>query len=643
VQLAAVDFVDGVGILGEVGGSNSVVREISDPSELASRLTLAGTVISTPEAHSSFAEAADTSHWQIAPRLAAISQYFSDRLGDAPHLVIWMEARRTIIGLVTREGVEREREILDGPLALQPFLWKRCVQTVPSLAAWLRAYGDKSSEQKAFGAFLANLRDGSGSRTVGGAKWMKPEFTLPAGPVSDAFRRFRRSVDPKNTAQHLVLAGWASAAHWNLGDIVAQDGLGVLSANRSQAFQEAVRGMLLSHSDLISATARKLNVLQEPKPLSDMPATSIATASKASGARNGSPALDKGISSPLGEEIGGSGPQHDVTPDASKAHQSRGGKVPRMATIVVGLLALIALSFLLRMWVTNPTPLSDLTSDGEIRKISVTADGKTAITVSGQDDRNVLHFYRIADWQDQSQTVVSATPIAISPDGKLVGAPGSRGVPVLLDVESGSVRREMGPQSEAHRGKITVLAFSQGGRMLLSGSDTGEIRLWDTATGLHLQSHQLTAPIGAVAVWSDALIGAAAGNSLFVWQSPTKAREMDADATVHSLAFAQEGTMLAVGTTREVLLWDLNGSDRARMNVPGKVEDLAFSPDSTRLAVAVENDVLVFPVQNGKLGRPETRHGHTAPVTTVVFLPQQQPLVLLSGSRDKTVKVWKFH
>ena len=138
------------------------------------------------------------------------------------------------------------------------------------------------------------------------------------------------------------------------------------------------------------------------------------------------------------------------------------------------------------------------------------------------------------------------------------------------------------------------------------------------------------------------LVGAGSRNSLCVWSSTARRREASLDAAVHSLAFAPDGRILVAGVVGAVFLWDLGAGTPAKVSVPGEVEALAFSPDGALLAAAVSKDIWVFPVQNGKLGHPETRHSHLEAVTALAFLPQPESLVLLSGSRDKTVKVWRI-
>ena len=507
VRMAAADWVDGHGLVGETSGTSPTLREASTTGELSSRLATAETVVSTPELQALLSDTIDVSRWELVPRLLAISRHFRDRHRNKPHIVLWMEPRRTLIALVAGERVEREKEILDGPLALKSYIWKRCCQTVPSLATWLRIHSDQVSEENAFADFLANLRDGSGARVVGGARWMKPEFILPPQTVFEAFKRHRRSVDPNRTAEYVILAGWAAAAHWNLSEIVGQDRLDPISTDRSQAFQEVVRGMLSSDSQM-PVPASGLDNLDQPQLHHDARSTAMEPRDSA----DSKPTAILGPPSPSIEDPA----RPDEETVRSDGHAATGllrsgrrfrllaalRRPKQLFILALGASAVCIMAWWL--WFARVPPIGLPASEGEIRSIFTATDGKTVIAVSSfAQDYNVLHFYSAAGWREQSHTAVEAQPIAISPDATVVGTPGPRHVPVLLDIESGRVRREMGPQSEAHHGRITNLVFSQSGTMLFSGSDSGEIRQWETASGMHKQSLDMQGPIDALAVWSD--------------------------------------------------------------------------------------------------------------------------------------------
>ena len=176
-------------------------------------------------------------------------------------------------------------------------------------------------------------------------------------------------------------------------------------------------------------------------------------------------------------------------------------------------------------------------------------------------------------------------------------APGDQGVEVQTLV--------------AGRAFAGALAFSPDGRLLATGGDAGEVRLWS-------------------------LPGARPGRNL---RSPGAAQ---------ALAFSPDGRLLAAaGNDGRVRLWDAGSGALRRVLVTGTyyVTSVAFSPDGSLLAAATGdntalsgdgNAVRLWDVATGRARA--TLRGHTDVVTAVAFRPGGGQLA--SGSRDRTVRLW---
>lgn len=166
-------------------------------------------------------------------------------------------------------------------------------------------------------------------------------------------------------------------------------------------------------------------------------------------------------------------------------------------------------------------------------------------------------------------------------------------------------------------------------------------------------------PIYAVAVTNDAQLAACnRANQIFVYSLPrrqllTRLTDPALQATlgegrpgiahrdlVQSLAFSPDGKLLASGGYREVKIWQRT-DPVVRFSLPGQalkqVNALVSSPDGKTLAVASDDAMIrMFQLPEGK-SKAELK-GHAAEVTSIRF--SEDGSKLISGSADKTVRVW---
>jgi WD40 repeat protein len=201
-------------------------------------------------------------------------------------------------------------------------------------------------------------------------------------------------------------------------------------------------------------------------------------------------------------------------------------------------------------------------------------------------------------------------------------------------------------------GAIFTLAYSPDGKMLASGTGSGEgvIRLWDAATGkerLLLQPH--ADQVYSVAFSPDgkklASIGTgkdSASAPVHVWDAITGKllRSFRQPEWGYMVAFAPDGRRLAVaGRDYTVRLWELDSGKEVLQlkGHTGIIWCLAFSADGKMLATGGDDKT----VRLWDAARGKELHRLSDPKlswSSVAFSPDSK--VIAGGSREGTVHLW---
>ena len=207
-----------------------------------------------------------------------------------------------------------------------------------------------------------------------------------------------------------------------------------------------------------------------------------------------------------------------------------------------------------------------------------------------------------------------------------------------------------------HRYAVNTLAHSADGRLLATGGDDPELRLWDTSDPSRpTPAGRWPLPAGGVlaaAVTADRVHAVLADGTAYSWplrgrSAPVTTRVSPGPVAAAALTSGAVGRLLAVaGTDGTVRLWRPETSGRfsalGQASGAGSAHAVAFSPNGRLLAVAGADAELrlwtVDPARPGSLTEAGTAIGHLGAVRTLAFADSGRTLV--SGGDDETVRLW---
>ncbi|MDR2981420.1 MAG: WD40 repeat domain-containing protein [Puniceicoccales bacterium] len=219
----------------------------------------------------------------------------------------------------------------------------------------------------------------------------------------------------------------------------------------------------------------------------------------------------------------------------------------------------------------------------------------------------------------------------------------------------------------AHKENVTALAISSDGKLLASGDDSGEVKLWSLPDGAFvkaLDAHR--DDVRCFAISPDGKWLVTTGNDdcymklwrlsdgKLVWDKSVKQQEVDNDdpfpyTKVKAATFGPDGKWFVTcdddgfiklwGLPDCTLIKTLERQMTAKENSPLSLHVLALNPDGTLLAADGENHTIkLWSLPDGKLIK--TLEGHSAFLRFMSISSDGKQLV--SGSNDNVVKVWSL-
>ncbi|WP_413173039.1 WD40 repeat domain-containing protein [Anabaena azotica] len=235
--------------------------------------------------------------------------------------------------------------------------------------------------------------------------------------------------------------------------------------------------------------------------------------------------------------------------------------------------------------------------------------------------------------------------VAISPDGEVLVSGCADKTINIWNLQTGKLIRTLTGNS----GAISSVAVSPDGQFLAVGScehPQGNVKVWNLKTGklIHtLLGHQK--PVNVVAISPDGTVLASGSHKIKIWslQKGERICTLWHSSAVEAVAISADGTILASGSSDyKIRLWNPRTGDplRTMMGHLGEVTSIAINADEEVLfSGSADKTIKVWHLSTGKLLK--TLNGHTEQVKSIAVSPNGK--FLFSCSADKTIKMWDIH
>ena len=228
-----------------------------------------------------------------------------------------------------------------------------------------------------------------------------------------------------------------------------------------------------------------------------------------------------------------------------------------------------------------------------------------------------------------------------SPDGKLIAA-ADGGTILLRDAKSGNELTRL----QGHAADIRALSFSRDGRMIVSASGYGPIRLWNLNDVKTLKGSSQSNHSDLVEFSNDSkVVAAEIDNDLIgFWDADSATRKTlqnrlaGENASLMSFEISPDRKLVLGGFSNgSIKLWELHSGKLLNVFNPAQwLNAVAFHPSGQILAAATQKNIQLLDVSSG---RPlNTLIGHSKDIYSLSFTPDGGTLI--TGSDDNTIKLW---
>ncbi|MEW2582505.1 AAA family ATPase [Streptomyces virginiae] len=237
----------------------------------------------------------------------------------------------------------------------------------------------------------------------------------------------------------------------------------------------------------------------------------------------------------------------------------------------------------------------------------------------------------------------ATSDVTFSPDGRLLAFATRRWT---KNVQLWDVRQRalVGEPWACRTGAVRALAFSPDSRHIAVGSADLDVSVWDVTGERPIETARMefSGSVTQVCFSPDGLLLAASGTGgLIVWRTEDWHPTALSTHNTRGVAFSADGRLLAALNGNGVGLWTGDTLEFVRTvggSTGGIRHHLAFAADGSVLAVNTVDSVEVVDMASGMI----TTHQNAAntSTTSLAFHPSD-PSMLVSGDAKGRVRVWK--
>ena len=266
---------------------------------------------------------------------------------------------------------------------------------------------------------------------------------------------------------------------------------------------------------------------------------------------------------------------------------------------------------------------------------------------------------RLRVWNGKNQKLVKSfnvgsdkiTSLAYSTDGKLIIAGTQSGDLITYHVQTG---QQVGEKVKLHNDPVNALRTSADGTLALSGSGPS-LKLWEVATHKTVKSFDNAFIAGHTADFSAdgkyLAFGASGRNPMVVvWEVGSQKEplylvdtlEKTKHGNVRSVRFSVDGKWVLAGYyDGSTLMWDIETSAIAHRleGKPREIKQMGFTTDHRHAFIVYDSEKEVM-IWDGIKGDGVALQGHTKDALAAAFAPNS--VFLLTSSEDKTLIKWDY-